>query len=156
MTIENQEQSSKSRSFIDSQNRHLLLALVLGFAYHGALLPYTYKRTYDAFVHIFLGTIMLVHGLIHGTHVGIPALPSPAIPPALNKPSACYQRLSVWNMVLSSPRYSLCFCALSVSIASQKFGSMKKRPDMPPCYSFSLPALPKLSMFLVNCPQLSL
>lgn len=34
-------------------NRHLLLALAVGLAYHGSLLFYTFKRTYDAYVHIF-------------------------------------------------------------------------------------------------------
>lgn len=42
------------RQFIERQNPHLLIALALTIAYHGALLVSgSFKRTYDAFVHIF-------------------------------------------------------------------------------------------------------
>lgn len=36
-----------------SLNRHLGLALVIALAFHGGLLFWTFKRTYDAYVHIF-------------------------------------------------------------------------------------------------------
>ncbi|MFK7801779.1 MAG: hypothetical protein AB8G95_09125 [Anaerolineae bacterium] len=55
MNTQTQEQHSNFRSFIASRNQHLLVALILGFGYHGALIPFTYTRTYDAFVHIFFG-----------------------------------------------------------------------------------------------------
>lgn len=34
-------------------NRNLLLALIIALAYHGVLIFFTFKRTYDAYVHIF-------------------------------------------------------------------------------------------------------
>ena len=34
-------------------NRNLALALLIALAYHGVLIFYTFKRTYDAYVHIF-------------------------------------------------------------------------------------------------------
>ncbi len=34
-------------------NKHLLLALAIGLGYHGGLLFYTFRRTYDALIHIF-------------------------------------------------------------------------------------------------------
>ena len=43
----------RTRSLVAQVNPHLLLALALALAYHGALLFYTFRRTYDAFVHIF-------------------------------------------------------------------------------------------------------
>ncbi len=36
-------------------NRNLLLALTIALGYHGGLLFFTFKRTYDAYVHIFFG-----------------------------------------------------------------------------------------------------
>ena len=41
------------RNWITRQNPHLLLALAIALAYHGSLVFYTFKRTYDAYVHIF-------------------------------------------------------------------------------------------------------
>ncbi|NWJ48285.1 MAG: hypothetical protein HXX08_20715 [Chloroflexi bacterium] len=42
------------RSFLSRQNSSLLLALALAFVYHGGLLlTGTFKRTYDAYIHIF-------------------------------------------------------------------------------------------------------
>lgn len=42
-------------NWIARQNKSLLLALAIGLAYHGSLLFFTFKRTYDAYVHIFFG-----------------------------------------------------------------------------------------------------
>jgi hypothetical protein len=44
----------KMRSYISQRNTHLLIALIIALAYHGALLlSGTFTRTYDAYVHIF-------------------------------------------------------------------------------------------------------
>jgi len=31
------------------------LAILLGLVFHGALLPFTYGQTYDAYIHMFFG-----------------------------------------------------------------------------------------------------
>jgi hypothetical protein len=48
--IDKRQTSGLSKPAINS---HLLLALALALVYHGGLLFFTFKRTYDAYVHIF-------------------------------------------------------------------------------------------------------
>ncbi len=41
------------QQLVSRLNRNLLLALTIALGYHGSLLFFTFKRTYDAYVHIF-------------------------------------------------------------------------------------------------------
>ena len=95
-------------AFIARQNPYLLAALIICLAYHATLSFYTYTRTYDAFVHIFLATITPAPGLIPGTLAGTPALLSQATRPAPSKPSPCSPNWSGWDTPSSSLKPSPC------------------------------------------------